>query len=97
MKYPAMYHVHNRYFNSISYKKNQPLEQEEMYTAKLLNSDGGLTNSIPYDNARTLETIVRNKFSRNGKIAECVRSIVPVRFIIEDSNGQEISRGKLTR
>lgn len=97
MKYPAMYHVHNRYFNSISYKKNKPLEQEEMYTAKLLNSDGGLTNSIPYHNARTLETIVRNKFSRCGKIAECVRSIVPVRFIIEDSLGREISRGKLTR
>ena len=97
MKYPPMYHVHNRYFNSISYKKNQPLEEDEMYTANLLNSDGGLTNSIPHDNARTLETIVRNKFSRHGKIAECVRSIVPVRFIIVDRLGREISRGRLTR
>ena len=97
MKYPPMYHVHNRYFNSISYKKNQPLEKEEMYTAKLLNSDGGLTNTFHHNYSDTLEKIVRSKFSRNGKIAECVRDIVPVRFIIEDSNGQEISRGKLTR
>jgi hypothetical protein len=68
-----------------------------MYTAKLLNSDGGLTNTFHHDNARTLETIVRNKFSRHGKIAECVRSIVPARFIIEDRLGREISRGRLTR
>jgi len=32
MKYPAMYHVHNRYFNSISYKKNSPLEDRKMRT-----------------------------------------------------------------
>ena len=96
MKYPPMYHVYNRYFNSISYKKNQPLEQEEMYTAKLLNSDGGLTNTFHHEYADTLEKIVRNKFSRHGKIAECVRSIVPARFIIEDRLGREISRGQLT-
>ena len=92
-----MYHVHNRYFNSISYKKNSPLEQEEVYTAKLLNSDGGLTNTFHHEYSDTLEKVVRNKFTRYGKIAECVRSIVPVRFIIEDSLGREISRGRLTR
>lgn len=67
-----------------------------MYTAKLLNGYGEVTNSIPHNYSDTLEKIVRRKFSRHGKIAECVRGIVPVRFIIEDSNGQEISRGKLT-
>ena len=97
MKYPPMYHVHNRYFNSISYKKNQPLEQEEMYTAQLFNSDGGLTNTFHHEYADTLEKIVRNKFSRHGKIAECVRDIVPARFIIVDRLGQEVSRGRLTR
>ena len=97
MKYPPMYHVHNRYFNSISYKKNKPLEKEELCTAKLLNSDGGLTNTFHHEYADTLEKIVRSKFSRNGKIAECVRDIVPARFIIVDRLGQEVSRGRLTR
>ena len=69
----------------------------EMYTAKLLNSDGGLTNTFHHNYADTLEKIVRSKFSRNGKIAECVRSIVPVSFIIVDRLGREISRGRLTR
>lgn len=66
-----------------------------MFTAKLLNSYGEVTNSIPHDYCDTLEKIVRNKFSRHGKIAECVKSIVPVRFIIEGSNGQEVTRGEL--
>ena len=68
-----------------------------MFTAKLLNYDGEVTNSICHYNQQTLKTMIYNKFIRYGKLAQCQRSIVPVKFIIEDSNDNEVYRGVLMR
>ena len=68
-----------------------------MFIAKLLNYDGEVTNTFTHYNQETLKKIIYKKFIRYGKIHQCQRSIVPVKFIIEDSNDNEIYRGILMR